>query len=157
MRVDFDAAFSTAVRNVADGVLDCHPCSKGFDFVFIGLRMETDAAFCCAACGGVLYAVAGEYFYMAVIHGDRDADCQLAFRITDEFIIISRAAEYFCCLIQYMKHIFIRIVTCHDQASKKKWDTNSNKWTLYPETYGFTIPPFFLFEKIIVYINEYSA
>ena len=100
---------------------------------------------------------AGEYFYMAVIHGDRDADCQLAFRITDEFIIISRAAEYFCCLIQYMKHIFIRIVTCHDQASKKKWDTNSNKWTLYPETYGFTIPPFFLFEKIIAYINEYSA
>ena len=41
---------------------------QGFDFVFIGLRMETDAAFCCAACGGVLYAVAGEYFYMAVIH-----------------------------------------------------------------------------------------
>ena len=87
VRIDLDPALCAAIRDIADGILDGHPRGKGFDFVFIGCGMETDAALRCASCGGVLYAVAGEDFDMPVIHLYRDAHGELALRIADKCVV----------------------------------------------------------------------
>ena len=75
--------------------------------------METDAALRCASCGGVLHTVAGEDFDMPVIHLDRDAHGELALRIADKCIVTLLVAQHFRCLVEDMKHVFIRIVACH--------------------------------------------
>ena len=117
VRIHADAPFSPAVGNISNGIFNRHPCSQCFDFIFIALRMETDAALGCAAGCGMLHAVTGEDFHMTIIHTDRNAHSEFPFRITDEFIVLFLITQYCCCFIQHVKHVFVRIVICHFYAS----------------------------------------
>ena len=79
-RVNNNAAFAAAVRQIGNCAFAGHPESQSFYFVHINALMITDAAFGRAHNCAVLAAVTGKYFGSAVIHFYRNGNFQSSFR-----------------------------------------------------------------------------
>ena len=71
-----DAALGAPKGHVDRGGFPGHPCGERFDFVKCDVRMVADAALAGSARHVVLHAVAGENFYLTVIHLCRDGNFQ---------------------------------------------------------------------------------
>ena len=85
LRITDDAALGSAEGDVDDGALPGHPGGEGADFVERDVGAVADAALAGAAGDGVLDAVAGEDFDVAVVHGDGDVDDDFAGGVAEDF------------------------------------------------------------------------